>query len=142
VITALLLTASFWLGTWRIDSAAVAPWVEPGRTPDASEMKSLLGKTVTFEAARIRGPRPLACPKLQYALFDRPPEALFQGMFEQMQGRDPSVQPAKVAEALGFKSSSVRTLETGCANELDFHFVDETTAMFGLNDYIYRLRRK
>jgi hypothetical protein len=139
---ALLLAASFWLGTWRIESAAVAPWAGPGRAPDASEMKSLVGKTVTFEAARIRGPRPLACPELKYVLIDSPPEALFQGMFEEMQSRDPSVQPAKVAEALGFKSPSVRTLETGCANELDFHFVDETTAMFGLNDYIYTLRRK
>jgi hypothetical protein len=135
-------TKLFFLGTWRVASAVVAPWVEKGRAPDASEMKSLVGKKLVFQERKIRGPRPLACGELKYTLVESPPTFLFQGAFEEMQRNDPSVDPAQVAASLGFKTASTRTLETGCANELDYHFVDENTAEFGLNDYVYTIRRQ
>ena len=34
----------------------------------------------------------------------------------------------------------IKTLETGC--EIDFHFVDATTAKIGLNDYVYTLKKQ
>ena len=41
-----------------------------------------------------------------------------------MHRRDKSADPAKIAAKLGFRGSSWKTLETGCGNELDYHFLD------------------
>jgi len=54
-------SAAFYLGTWKITSAVVAPWSDPARKPDAAEMKTLVGTAVVFTADAIRGPRALAC---------------------------------------------------------------------------------
>jgi len=59
-----------------------------------------------------------------------------------MHERYKSADPVKIAAKLGFHGSSWKTLETGCANELDFHFIDATTAAFGLNDYVYILKKE
>lgn len=67
---------------------------------------------------------------------------LFQGAFDEMQRRDPKVDPAKLAAKLGFRGSSWKTLETGCATELDFHFIDPNTTTFGLNNYVYTLKKQ
>jgi hypothetical protein len=67
---------------------------------------------------------------------------LFQGMLEEMHERDKTADPGKVAATLGFKGSRSKTLETGCGNEIDFHFIDAKTAAFGLNNYIYTLKRR
>ena len=72
---------------------------------------------------------------------------LFQGAFGEMHLRDKSADPAKIAATLGFRGSASKTptwktLETGCANELDFHFLDPTTAAFGLNNYVYMLKKQ
>ena len=34
---------AFYLGTWKITSAVVAPWSDTARKPDAAEMKTLVG---------------------------------------------------------------------------------------------------
>jgi hypothetical protein len=132
---------AFYLGSWQIASAAVAPWVQSGAVPDAAESKTLVGKTLRFEAKRIVGPGILACPTLDYQLVQSPPEGLFQGALEEMQRADKSVDPAKLAQKLGFKPGPIQTLQTGCANELDFHFIDEKHAAFGLNDYVYTITK-
>jgi hypothetical protein len=59
-----------------------------------------------------------------------------------MRRRDKSVDPAQVAATLGFRGTSWKTLETGCANELDYHFVDPNTVEFGLNNYVYFLKKQ
>jgi len=41
---------------------------------------------------------------------------------------------------MGFTGTKIRTLETGC--EIDFHFVDDTTAEAGLNNYVYTLKKQ
>jgi hypothetical protein len=138
----MLLAALFFLGTFQIESAVVAPWVEAGRAPDAAEMKSLVGKKVTFEAARIRGPRAVACAHPSYEVVEAPRGQAFQGELEEVQSRGGAKSADGLAEALGFRSPTMRRLETGCGNELDYHFVDDDTVMFGLNDYVYRLKRK
>lgn len=132
---------AFYLGTWKIDSAAVAPWADP-KQPDPAEMKSLVGKVVVVKAGEITGPRQIACKGPHYKVVDSPPTMLFQGAFEEMQRRDKSVDPAKLAARLGFRGSSWKTLETGCGNELDYHFVDPSTIEFGLNDYVYTLKKQ
>ena len=59
-----------------------------------------------------------------------------------MRRRDKSIDPIKVAASAGFHGSRWKTLETGCANELDFHFIDLNTAAFGLNNYIYVMKKQ
>jgi hypothetical protein len=59
-----------------------------------------------------------------------------------MQSRDKSVDPVKLAAKLGFKGTTWKTLETGCATELDFHYIDPTTTTFGLNNYVYTLKKQ
>jgi hypothetical protein len=59
-----------------------------------------------------------------------------------MHDRDKSADPVKIAASLGFKGSSWKTLITGCANELEYHFVDATTAEFGLDDYVYTMKKQ
>ena len=111
----------FYMGTWKITSAVVAPWWDdPVHKPDPSEVKMLVGKTVTFEAKRIVGPRPLICNELKYRVRNYPADFLFQGEFGEMHLRDKTVDAAKVAASVGFSKGKLwKTVETGCANELD-----------------------
>jgi hypothetical protein len=138
---ALMAGDPFYLGTWKIASAVVAPWADPAR-PDQSEMKSLVGKTVTIKPKEIAGPRTLACVGPKYRVKDYPADWLFQGAFGEMHDRNKSADPVKIAASLGFRGSSWKTLQTGCANELEYHFVDPTPAEFGLNDYVYTLKKQ
>ncbi len=133
----------FYIGTWKIDSAKVAPWANPKeRQPDPTEMKSLVGKTVTITPTGTRGPRQFSCGGAKYVVKDYPADMLFQGAFGEMHGRDKSLDPAKVAAGVGFRGTSWKTLETGCGNEIDYHFIDPSTAAIGLNDYVYILKKQ
>ncbi len=132
-----------YLGTWKIISASIAPWWnDPARKPDQTEMKGLVGKTVAIMPKAIQGPRELACSGTRYKIKDYPADFLFQGAFGEMHTRDKSVDPAKIAASLGFRGSSWKTLETGCAVEIDYHFIDPATAAIGLNNYIYTLKKQ
>jgi hypothetical protein len=120
------------LGPWTITKADPAPWAEKGNASDA-EAKRLLGKSVGILADRIDGPKPLGCSKLKYKVTSYAPDMLFQGSL---------TAPDKQAVALGFKDKAIKTLETGCEAEIDFHMVDFMTVLFGLNDRIYTMTRK
>jgi hypothetical protein len=135
---------TFYLGTWKIVSAAVAPWAsERDRPLTTTEMKALVGKTITIDARGIRGPRELACSPVKYEMKEYPADMLFQGAFGEMHDKDKSVDPAKVAAGVGFRNGTKwKTLETGCAVEIDYHFIDPATATFGLNDYVYTLKKQ
>jgi hypothetical protein len=130
-----------YIGAWKIASTATAPWSTRESPPDEAERKSLIGKIVTFRANEILGPRQVACKGPKYVVVDSPVEGLFQGMFDEMRRRDKSVDPAKEAAKAGFKGTSWKTLETGCGNEVDWHFIDPMTVTFGLNNVIYTLRK-
>ena len=149
ILTLVLLAISasaaepFYLGTWRIVSATIAPWqVERPYGSDVAEMKSLVGKTVVIQAKVIVGPRQVACKGPNYQVKDYPADMLFQGAFGEMHSKDKSADPVKIAAKLGFRGSSWKTLETGCGNELDYHFLDPVTAAFGLNNYVYTLKKQ
>jgi hypothetical protein len=131
----------FYLGTWKIESASVAPWwTDAKQKPDATESKALTGKTVVISVNTISGPPQLICKKPHYTQKSYPANMLFQGMFGEMHDRDKTVDPAKVAAGVGFRGTNWKTLETGC--EIDFHFIDDRTAAFALNNYIYRLQKQ
>jgi hypothetical protein len=65
---------------------------------------------------------------------------LFQCAFGEMHRRDKSADPGKIAASVGFQGSRWKTLETNCAVEIDYHFIDPTTPAIGLNDYVYTLK--
>jgi hypothetical protein len=133
---------TLYIGTWKIESAMVAPWWTERDTPDRAETKTLVGRFFSITAKSITGPRQLACRNPHYEVKDYPADMLFQGSFGEMHERDKSIDPAKPAAAAGFHGKSWKTLETGCGNEIDFHFIDPSTAAFGLNNYIYRLKKQ
>lgn len=130
------------LGTWKIESATVAPWWRQKTPPDPATTKELIGRTVKIAPKAISGPPPMACAAPRYAVKQYPADMLFQGAFGEMQRRDRTVDPAKLAESAGFRGSAWKTVETGCDNGIDFHFIDGRTAAFALDNYIYRLKRQ
>jgi hypothetical protein len=140
IVTSAKAADSFYIGTWKISAAVVAPWADPKRKPDNAEQSRLLDKTIVFKANAIAGPRPLACTAPHYKESDFTADMIFQGAFDEMQSKNKSVDPNKIAAALGFIGNRIKTLETGC--EIDFHFVDATTAEIGLNDYVYTLKKQ
>lgn len=132
----------FYLGTWTVTSAVVAPWWKGPQPPDAAEKNALLGKTIVIAAQRISGPRQFACQGPHYQVKDYPADMLYQGGFGEMHERDKTVDPVKVAASVGFKGTAWKTLETGCATELDFHFLDPSTASVALNNYLFTLKKR
>ena len=130
----------FYVGSWTLTAAVVAPWADPHHKPDDAERLRLTGKIVALKAREISGPRPFGCAKPHYKVTDYDPEMLFQGAFDEMRRADKKVDPKALAVSLGFTESRIRTLETGC--EIDVHFVDDTTAKIGLNDYVYTLKKR
>lgn len=105
-------------------------------------VRALTGKTVVLTPQAIAGPRQVACSGPRYQIKDYPAGMLFQGALEEMHARDKSADPSRLAASLGFKGSTWKTLETGCANELDFHFIDASTAALGLNNHVYILNKQ
>jgi hypothetical protein len=129
-----------YLGTWKLATAAPAPWAVSQHAPDAFEHARLVGQTIAVKAAAIMGPSPFACPGPHYKFRDITPAMLFQGAFDEMRIKNKSVDPDRLAGALGFIGPSIKTLETGC--DFDFYFVDASTAQVGLNDTIYTLKKQ
>jgi hypothetical protein len=93
-----------------------------------------------FAKAVDRGPSPIRRGADEVKERDYAADMIFQGAFEEMQLKDKSVDPSKLAASLGFAGRSIKTLETGC--EIDFHFVDTATAEIGLNDNVYTLKKQ
>jgi hypothetical protein len=131
---------TFYLGTWKFDSAIVAPWAGPNDKPDVAEKDSLLGKTVTIAPAGISGPKVFVCKGAHYKLTDYSADLLFQGAFGEMHDADKAKDPSKLAASVGFTGTPIKTLETGC--EFDWHFVDRSTAEIALNNYVYILKKQ
>ncbi|MBR0826295.1 hypothetical protein JQ596_12160 [Bradyrhizobium manausense] len=129
-----------YIGGWKIASAVAAPWADPQRKPDDAERARLLGKIVLFKAKEISGPRPLACARPQYKMTEYGADMIFQGAFDEMQRANKKAEPGALAASLGFASDKIKTLETGC--EIDFHFVDDTTAEVGLDNTVYTLKKQ
>jgi hypothetical protein len=130
-----------YLGSWKLSAADPAPWADAAkRAPDRTEPQRLLGKTIVFKPAGITGPQPFACKGAHYQIKQYTADMVFQGAFGEMQAKDKSADPRKIAAGLGFADGGIKTLETGC--EIDFHFVDGVTAKAGLNDYVYTLMKQ
>src|SRR5258708_8672386 len=56
----------FYMGTWRLTFATMAPWGHPSRLQDSADKARLIGKAIDFRPKEIAGPEPLACKEPQY----------------------------------------------------------------------------
>jgi hypothetical protein len=134
---------AFYLGQWKISEVAKAPWTKSDAELDQSEMKTLVGKTITLKADAVDGPGGFPCKGPQYEVMEGGPDMLFQGMFGQMHGENASADPQKLAEQVGFAGAQYRTVITGCEYAVDFSFgADNETAKFALNNAVYTLKRQ
>jgi len=132
----------FYLGTWKIDSAIAGPWVATPFPDDTAEMKTLVGKTITIDAKAIKAPKTLACADPHYQMTDAGADMLFEGELEEVKLNGGTATAQELAEKLGFKGSSWKTLDPGCENEIQYHFLDERTAEFALDNYVYVLKKQ
>jgi hypothetical protein len=131
-------------GTWTITGAVHAPWEDPKSPMVDSDEKRMIGKTVTFEARRVAGPEPIGCKAPKYKITDAPFDMLFEGTLAKPPGTPAARPDAAAAERsarqLGFQGKTAKTLDAGCT-ELQFHLVDGDTALFGLNDRVFTMKR-
>jgi len=140
IAVAAIAADATYLGTWKVTGATTAPWAAQARKADNAEQTRLIGKTVVFKSREIAGPEPLACKAARYKEKNYSADMIFQGAFEEMKSKDKSVEPNKMAASLGFTGNGIKTVETGC--EIDFHFVNATTAEIGLNSIVYTLKKQ
>lgn len=129
-----------YLGTWKVTGATTAPWADPAQKADVAEQMRLIGKSVVFKTREVAGPEPLACKAAHYKEKNYPADMIFQGAFDEMKSKEKSVDPNRIAASLGLTGNGIKTVETGC--EIDFHFVNATTAEIGLNDMVYTLKKQ
>jgi hypothetical protein len=122
----------FYLGSWKIISSQPAPWVAPDAKPAPVDPLALSGRTITFGRQSISGPPLLGCQGPRYVVKRYPPEALFQGNL---------TAPARQARMLGYRSATIRTLETGCEHLIEYHFIGANEALFALDNRLWRIRR-
>ncbi len=82
-----------------------------------------------------RDGRPSLCPLVEYVYYD-PNYPLEGGLAD----------PEKQAAALGFTSQKIVSLSMGCVRndadiEMDFDLIDHDTAVFALDNVIYKMVR-
>jgi len=134
---------AFYLGQWKITGAAPGPWIKSDAELFPDEMKSLVGQTITLKSDAIEGPGGFPCKGPKYEVMEGGPDMLFQGAFGEMQSKDTSVNPQVLAEQVGFTGTQYRSVLTGCEFAVDFSFgADNDTAMFALDNAVYRLKRQ
>lgn len=122
------------LGTWIVKSDAPAPWIQSGDKPVLSDEKALIGHQMVFTKTKVSQPSPPLDPncKPNYQVHNYTDQDLFEGGL---------TDPKKQAAALGFKGNTVPTMDTGCEGVAEFHFLDDDTVLFALNNSIYRMER-
>lgn len=125
---------AFQEGTWKIESATVAPWWKGSEAPKSGFVKDLVGRSFSIKDGHVEGPGILACTSGRMAVKDVPAQGLFQGML----GED-EAKANRAAAGLGFQRGPWKTVDGGC--DLEFHFSDTKSGAFGLDNYVFRFRK-
>lgn len=123
------------MGTWTIERADPAPWVDAGFVPDDAATAVYVGQTVTFAPDQIEAPGLLACTNPNYTFVDVPAAGLFQGGLG-----DNAAAAVTRAKTLGF-GANVATIKTACEHDIAIHMRDANHAAFALDNKIYWLKR-
>ena len=125
-------------GSWQVVKAEDAPWLQVRPELKPYPEPSLRNAHLTFRADRVVAPGWMGCNKPKYEMMLLGFDALFEGGLS-----DPDhglSDPHGMARKLGFTGEPVTSMLTGCS-ELLFHLVDTDTAMFGLNNVVYTMKR-
>jgi hypothetical protein len=126
-------------GSWVIESAVRAPWIDSAQELDIHETKRLIGKIVTFGPKAVDAPAPIGCVKPVYTVRQDGPDMLFQGALAEPDKDGHTRNAAALAAQLGMHTPTVVTYEIGCS-EFEFHALQPGVLVFGLNDRVYTLR--
>jgi hypothetical protein len=129
--------AGSWAGSWDVVDAQPAPWIDSNAPEKPTINEEIARGRITFMSDSVQGPAFLNCDKARFEIVKVPPEYLFQGGL---------TDPARQARELGFNGSDVLQLGMVCVAggadiSMDFDLVDESTALFALDNMIYRMRR-
>lgn len=124
-------------GSWAVTDAQPAPWVDGSAQTQPDIDPAIRQGRFTFRKDSVEGPSPFDCKQVQYSVQEVGPEYLFEGGL---------TDPAKQAAALGFTSQKIVSLSMGCVSndadiEMDFDLIDHDTAVFALNNVIYKMVR-
>ncbi|KAB2883754.1 MAG: hypothetical protein F9K38_05325 [Pseudorhodoplanes sp.] len=124
-------------GHWGVTRAEPAPWL-PGEAAAARKAQAdpLLDQRISFSSGAMSSRYPvLNCRDAEFMPTRVPPQGLFQGNLPANQ--------SKVANRLGFKDAEIEGIDVTCsAGSFSFHFIDRSTALFALDNMIYRLKRR
>ena len=123
-------------GSWTVVEATVAPWVD-AKAAKPELNSNISGAKFVFTTEGVQGPAPLGFAKAKFTVSTVVPEGLFQGGLK---------NPAKEATALGFKDSKITSVNATCLRtdadvEMDYALVDPSTALFGLDNVVYKMKR-
>ncbi len=117
---------------------AAGAWVDGSSGAQPFVNDAMRQGRITFAGERVDGPPPLGCGEARYEMVRAGPEYLFQGGL---------ADPAAQAAALGFGSGEIVHLSLGCVRDgadigMDFSLIDDDTALFALDNVIYRMVRE
>jgi hypothetical protein len=130
------LAAESLIGTWTVIEAKTGPWYDgSGAKPEVDP--KLAHATFVFTANSATGPLPIGCGKAKFTTSVVGSDYLFEGGLK---------DPKKDAAGLGFKSDKITSVNEGCLKpdadmEMDIAFIDSDTAVFGLNNVVYKMKR-
>ena len=125
-------------GSWDVVAQDLAPWVAGRKDLKPQAEPALRNAHLVFSADRVQAPLWMGCKKPKYEMMQLDFDTLFEGgLSDPEHGLN---DPKKLATKLGFTKEPVASMVTSCS-ELLFHLVDPNTAVFGLNNMVYTLKR-
>jgi hypothetical protein len=124
-------------GSWDVFNVHAAPWLDANVDSKPYLNEEIARGRITFMAESVQGPGFLNCDKAHFEVMKVPPEYLFQGGL---------TDAARQAKDLGFAEGEIVQLSMSCISDdadisMDFDLIDQDTAVFALDNMIYRMKR-
>jgi hypothetical protein len=124
-------------GSWDVVDVQPAPWVDAASGNQPMLNEEVARGRITFMADSVQGPGFLNCDKAHFEIAKVPPEYLFQGGL---------TEPVRQAKELGFQGGEILQLSMSCMSGdadigMDFDLVDADSAVFALDNMIYKMQR-
>ena len=124
-------------GSWDVFNVHAAPWLDANVDSKPYLNEEIARGRITFMAYSVQGPGFLNCDKAHFEVMKVPPEYLFQGGL---------TDAARQAKDLGFAEGEIVQLSMSCISDdadisMDFDLIDQDTAVFALDNMIYRMKR-
>ncbi len=126
-------------GTWNVTKMEPAPWLAVKPDSSAYYAEELEDGIVVFGDDKVTSPITwMGCKKPKYETASVPFNSLFEGGLEDKERG--LTNTAELAHKLGFTKEPVTSVTPSCS-ELTYHFADDNTLLFALDNVIYTLTR-